>query len=77
MSSTPLLYHRFLPPQQHDATSYQLGNALPYLIQEQSNALALHDKWSPPPSNWLKLNVNVALFDIQQRLGFGAVLRDS
>ena len=34
-------------------------------------------EWIPPPINWIKVNVDVAVHKDQQVAGFGAVVRNS
>lgn len=53
----------------HDLTST-------HLVQNQTNASEMNDKWNSPPRDWLELNVDAALFELQQRTSFGAILRD-
>ena len=32
--------------------------------------------WQPPPTSYLKCNVNVVFLNLQQKIGFGMCLRD-
>jgi ribonuclease HI len=42
----------------------------------RSESAAVAPRWTPPPRDWVCVNVDAALFQAEQRMGWGAVLRD-
>lgn len=62
----------------------QVMNFLLSKKRVQSDGLQAHGlskrmiyRWYPPPSNWVKLNCDGALFFDQNKIGIGAILRDA
>lgn len=51
--------------------SHQVGNPIP------KTKLKLSCCWRPPPEGFLKLNVDGAMFFNLQKIGIGAILRNS
>ncbi|KAF5447310.1 hypothetical protein F2P56_032869 [Juglans regia] len=46
-------------------------------LQIQGPSKSVIYRWSPPPTNWFKLNCDGALFFNHNKTGIGAILRDS
>lgn len=62
--------------------SFQVANTLEEWnarISDTTNkesTSTLHRTWNPPEIGWLKCNVDAALFKYENKVGFGAILRD-
>ncbi|XP_040989052.1 uncharacterized protein LOC121236684 [Juglans microcarpa x Juglans regia] len=70
----------------HEQESLEVNQVIDYAFSAQKSFSELKQvpqsmvrafyEWKPPPSNWLKLNVDGAVFDEINKAGVGLVLRD-
>lgn len=45
-------------------------------VAKQRSEAAVVSRWSPPPENWVCINVDAALFSDDRRMGGGVIIRD-
>ncbi|XP_035544562.1 uncharacterized protein LOC118347968 [Juglans regia] len=63
-----------LPPRQVLSYILSLKGILPIGLQQQATVKNLNYRWSPPPPDWFKLNVDGTLFFDYNKTGIRAIL---